>query len=382
MKLTAFFAKKTTSVLFAVIVISGLLTVSACQSTQFLWQAARGQWQIIAERRPLQELIRHPGTPAKTAARLRYVESIRRYAAQQLHLPVEDAYADYVDLQRPYAVWNLFVTPELELTNQTWCFPIAGCVAYQGYFSEEAAKTAAQNWQQQGFDTYIGGVTAYSTLGWFDDPVLNTFLFYDPINLAALLFHELAHRQLYIPGDTAFNESWATAVEQVAVEQFLQEIKDFEPTVKVVDKLQIDSYRTRYKEHRLFVGLIQETVNKLREVYASDRNVDQKRKTKTKLMDQLRWQYQQAVAQRKISERYQNWFAYPLNNAKLSTVVNYHQWVPGLRFKIISLASDWPAFYRWSAKLAELDNTERTAQLEKLNRQALLALSPEFVNNN
>lgn len=399
MKMAAFLSVYRHKCILAALLLAFLLVLSACQSTQFLWQAARGQWQIVVSGRPLQEVISDPATSPETVSQLQFVQLLRNYAEQQLYLPVNNSYNEFVDLKRRFVVWNLFVTPELALTNETWCYPIAGCVAYQGYFDEPAALEAAQQWQQKNFDTHIGGVTAYSTLGWFDDPVLNTFLFYNPVSLAGLLFHELAHAQLYVPNDTTFNESWATAVEQEAVEQFVNDFSEpsalASPASGLADTADkhpgegntslspalISQYKAGYADRQFFVALVQETIAKLAKVYDSDATEAQKRKLKADLLTQLRQSYLQAVDEKKISNRYLNWFAAPLNNAKLSTVSNYQQWVPALRFKIRSLERNWLSFYQWSAEIAELEHTERNALLEELqlaaNQEKLAALAPD-----
>lgn len=399
MKMAAFLSAFRHKWFLAGVLLAFLLALSACQSTQFLWQAARGQWQIVASGKPLQEVISDPATAPEIVSQLQFVQLVKDYAERQLHLPTNSSYEKFVDLKRRFVVWNLFVTPELAMTNETWCYPIAGCVAYQGYFDEQAALDAAQQWQQKNFDTYIGGVTAYSTLGWFNDPVLNTFLFYNPVSLAGLLFHELAHAQLYVRNDTTFNESWATAVEQEAVEQFVNDFS--EPSTLAssdsglagnADKHTSDvraslspalvsQYKARYADRQVFVALAQETIEKLEKVYISDAAPEQKRRLKDDLLTQLRQSYQQAVVEKKISDRYQNWFTAPLNNAKLSTVSNYHKWVPALRFKIRSLDQNWPLFYAWSAEIAELEYAERNALLEDLNlaanREALAAIATD-----
>ena len=360
--------------LFTLLLLLALiLSVAACQSTQYFWQAARGQWQLVADRTPLPTLINDQATPENTVAQLEYVQTVRTYAEYKLHLPVGDAYGSYVDLKRPYVVWNLFVTPELELKNQTWCYPVAGCVAYQGYFNENMAKEAAKEWENNDYDTHIGGVAAYSTLGWFADPVLNTFLFYDQISLSALLFHELAHRQLYVRNDTAFNESWATAVEEEAIGQYLLDATDFGRAGRNISPEQVRRYRLRRSEREQFLTLVKTAVKELEIIYTGNLPNSEKRQLKSAVFTRLKYRYREAVAQKRLSLRYQHWFEGPLNNAKLSVISNYHQWVPGLRYKIRDLKRNWKAFYQWSNNLADADKKNRDKSLRELNRQATLS---------
>jgi len=366
------------------LLILSLVTTAACQSTQYLWQAALGQWHIVAASKPITELLQDTSTPEQLVSRLSFIKSARDYAERRLGLPVGDAYHDYADLERPFVVWNLVVAPELSFDNKTWCYPVAGCVTYQGYFQQADAQAAAQHWQQHGFDTHVGGVTAYSTLGWFDDPVLNTFIHYDLVSLAALLFHELAHRRLYVEDDTTFNESWATAVEQEAVEQFVADrlsatnkVRDDHSAQQasqhiLIKRDEVARYQKRFAERKVFVELVENTVNQLKQVYLGNSDDEHKRKTKAELLNQLRSQYFQAVDQQRLSLGYRNWFADGLNNARLSTVTSYHQWVPGLRWQIQQLQHEWKVFYQWSEVLAELDKADRDQALQQLNRQAKL----------
>ena len=347
-----------------------LVSLTACESTRYLWQAAEGQWEILSNREPLQEVIEHPETPPKTASQLKFIEHTREYARQHLDLPVGHAYSTFVDLQRPYVVWNLFVAPEFSLANQTWCYPIAGCVAYKGYFDKEDAYAAEKEWQQKQYDTYVGGVSAYSTLGWFDDPVLNTFLYYDKVSLAALLFHELAHRKLYVKNDTMFNESWATAVEQESVDRYLAYIQKQENHQSAPTAQQVQRYQSRFKERSIFVSLVKETLSDLRNLYKTEDSLKIKRDKKEELINKLRANYAKAVADKLISNRYSRWFNSEINNAKLSTVASYHSWVPGLRYKIRELNRNLPEFYSWSVSIAALPKTERDELLRRLNKLA------------
>ncbi len=358
------------------------LLLAGCQSSGYVWQAIKGQWEILSQRQPINQLVNDDQTPEKLKEKLRYVLEIREFAEEQLGLPVEQAYSEYADLHRPYVVWNLFVAQELEMKSQSWCYPVAGCVAYQGYFDQMDAEAARLIWEQDNFDTYVGGVSAYSTLGWFDDPVLNTFIGYDRIALAALLFHELAHRKLYIKNDTTFNESWATAVEQEAVQYFVSYqsstfgSKEQSHSFQISASEEIQQYQRRFRERQLFVNMIQATVQDLKELYALPLSEEVKRQGKAGILNQLRQRYHEAVANEEISNTYAEWINSPLNNAKLMTVVSYHQWVPGLRYKLQTLKGDFSRFYDWSRTLEELTKAERTSVLEGLNKQSEKTSSP------
>ena len=189
-----------------------LVLLTGCSSLGYYAQLAGGQWQLLQARQPVAELLADPRQPAELRRRLQRAQAARDFASTRLALPDNRSYRLYADLARPYVVWNLFATPEFSLEPVTHCFPIAGCVAYRGYFDEQRARGAAALLRVQGLDTEVAGVAAYSTLGWFDDPLLGGMLAWNDERLAGLIFHELAHQRLYLPGDTAFNESFARFV--------------------------------------------------------------------------------------------------------------------------------------------------------------------------
>ena len=188
----------------------------------YLMQAAMGQLEIVRKREPIAEVIARPSTPAPLRTRLEYVSSAREFASNELGLPDNKSYRSYADLERPYVVWNVFATDEFSVEPRRWCFPIAGCVVYRGYFNETRAENYARKLRFDGEDTNVGGVAAYSTLGHFDDPILNTMLVWNDVQLAGTLFHELAHQVVYVPGESEFNEAFATVVEEAGLERWLK----------------------------------------------------------------------------------------------------------------------------------------------------------------
>ncbi len=199
-----------------------LIVLTGCSSLGYYAQLGEGQWQLLQARQPVAELLADPQQPAALRQRLQLAQEARAFASARLGLPDNRSYRLYANLKRPYVVWNLFATAEFSLQPLTHCFPIAGCVAYRGYFDEQRARGAAALLRVQGLDTEVAGVEAYSTLGWFDDPLLNSMLAWSDARVAALIFHELAHQRLYLPGDTAFNESFARFVEEEGLRQWRQ----------------------------------------------------------------------------------------------------------------------------------------------------------------
>jgi predicted aminopeptidase len=198
-----------------------LLLTTGCESLSYYSQAIRGQLGVMSASRPLEAWLADPETPAELRSRLQAALSIREFASRRLALPQNGSYSSYADLGRPFVVWNVYAAPRFAVEPKQECFPFTGCVSYRGFFSEEDARRQAARLREEGYDVYLGGVPAYSTLGWFDDPLLSTFIQYPDVQLARLMFHELAHQRVYVKGDTAFNESFAVTVEEEGVKRWL-----------------------------------------------------------------------------------------------------------------------------------------------------------------
>lgn len=272
-----------------------------------------------------------------------------------MQLPVKNQYSDYIDLKRDFVVWNVFVAPELSLQAKTWCYPIVGCASYRGYFSESGARTYAEGMSAQGFDTHVGGVAAYSTLGWLNDPVLNTFVFRREPKLAELIFHELAHQLLYVPGDTAFNESFATTVAREGVRRWL---------LRQGDAQRYGAYQQTVQEQEDFVRLLSRYRDLLESVYASGSSDTGKRHRKAELITRLRQDYGSLERDSGGELPYAGWMAGPINNAKLNSVALYHDLVPGLENMLAEEGHQMSAFYSRCRELADLSPEMRLSSLE------------------
>ncbi|MCG8534025.1 MAG: aminopeptidase [Pseudomonadales bacterium] len=329
------------------------LALSACD-LPYYWQAAQGQLSLVNQRQSIDEIIAAPSTPDSLKAKLRYLLRAREFALQQLDMPENKSYLTYVDLGRDHVVWNVFATHELSMANQTWCYPIAGCVSYRGYFSENDAKRFANDLAQQGYDTYVGGVGAYSTLGWFEDSVLNTFISRSDTALAALLFHELAHQTLYVKNDTQFNESYASAVEQILLQQWLMQSPD-----------QWQAYLTGKARHDAFSKMVIQNKHQRETLFESNLPDEQKRAQKSRLQRSLMEEYQQFKHDWQF-DGYDNWFAKGLNNAQLSTVATYNELLPGFLALYGKSEQNLHNFIQASVALSQKDKTERHQQLKQL----------------
>jgi predicted aminopeptidase len=317
------------------------LVLSGCQSVYYYGQAIDGQLRILMGREPIAKILDDPEASEKLKIRLSLILEIREFAQNQLYLPVKQNYLSYVELQRSYVVWNVIAAPEFSLAPKTWCYPIVGCVAYRGYFSEKDAQSYAGSLQKKNYDIYVGGVTAYSTLGWFDDPVLSTIIRLTDTQSAALIYHELAHH---------FNESFATAVEQEGVRRWLRVRRD--PQI-------YDAYLQNYRQHRQFVELIMKYRRQFESLYQSKKTESEKRDQKAKLYYQLKRDHDILKQQWEGISRYDYWFNQPLNNAQMVSVLTYQDLVPAFVRLLNQKNGDIKQFYSACQKLGKMSKTDR-----------------------
>jgi len=260
-----------------------------------------------------------------------------------------------VDLQRPYVLWNVFAAPELSLTPKTWCYPFAGCAAYRGYFNEKYARQYADRLNKQGYDVYVGGVTAYSTLGWFDDPVLNTIIALSEARTAALIFHELAHQILYVKDDTAFNESFATLVEQEGLRRW-QHAYGSERIYS--------EYLRRHHRQEQFVQLIMHYRQRLELLYQTELAPTEKRVRKTTIFSELRNEFNYMKTHQVELSVYDAWMNNSLNNAKISSVVAYHDFLSAFQKILTQNMGKMNKFFYACQQLAQKNKFERHQILE------------------
>lgn len=330
------------------------LLLGGCSTIDYYAHLGQGQWQLLHARESVQRILEDPTTDPNLAKRLVLSQQARDFASTQLQLPENRSYRLYADLGRPFVVWNLFATPEFSLEPELHCFPIAGCVAYRGYYQQGRARGAAALMRQQGLDTYIGGVEAYSTLGWFDDPLLNTMLRWSDERFIAVIFHELAHQQYYLPGDTAFNESFATFVEHEGLRQWHASRGETPPA-------------SDDRQRQQFIELVLTSRERLQQLYASDLPEQAMRAAKQAEFDRLRRDYRTLRQHEWGGQgRYDAWIESPLNNAKLLPFGLYDQWVPAFAALFEHEARNWPAFYAAVAVLGRLPEADRRAKLESL----------------
>jgi predicted aminopeptidase len=346
----------------AALLLLSLSTLAGCALPYYM-HAAAGQVRLLRQRVPIEEVVADAATDDETRERLVRVTELRRFASTALELPENDSYTTYVDLGRDYVVWNVVAADEFSVEPVTWCFPVAGCVAYRGYFAVERAQAFAEKLEQRGFDTFVGGSPAYSTLGHFDDPVLNTMLARGDTEIAAMLFHELAHQRVYVKDDTELSESFATAVEQYAVERWLTDrgLHD-----------ELDDYRARLARQDDFSKLIARQRERLTAIFRRDVEPMTMRRDKTEAYAEMRLEYEALKQEWAGASDYDGWFDGDFNNARLVALTSYQRWVPGLKDQISRLGA--AAFYAEIENLAELEPEQRLARLESWNASVVAAL--------
>lgn len=338
--------------------VLALVLLNGCTSMSYYGQLAEGQWELLRARTSVASLVEDPGTDSRLRERLLHAEQARAFASAQLQLPDNRSYRVYADLGRPFVVWNVFATPALSLDPQTHCFPIAGCVAYRGYYRQGDARGAAALLRQQGLDVYVGGVEAYSTLGWFDDPILAAMLEWGDERLASLIFHELAHQRYYVQDDTEFNESFATFVEQEGARQW-RDARGLPPPTDA-------SLRQRDQ----FIRLVLASRERLKAIYAAALDEAGKREAKQAEFERLRREYRQLRSSEWGGDgRYDAWINAPLNNAKLLPFGLYDQWVPAFAALFARVERDWARFYKEVERLGGLPVAQRRAELRELAEQ-------------
>ncbi len=345
------------------------LLATGCANFGYYSQAVTGQLDILARTRTIAELLDDspvPGAePYATArplappvkARLATLLRVRDFATQALALPDNNSYRVYADLggvDRAYVAWNVVATPEFSFTPKEWCFPIAGCVPYRGYFSRQRALKFASELRDARLDVRVAGIAAYSTLGWFSDPVFSTQLRRSDADIAALIFHELAHQKLYLQGDTAFNESFATAVEIEGTRRWLTQGSD---------RAALENYLLDRTRHAQFVDLLLKYRTRLESLYALPQPEGRMRSEKAHYYEALRTEYANLRAQWGGYGGFDSWFTQDLNNAHLASVGLYHQYVPAFQALLASVHGDLPAFYRLARAISRLPAAERAARL-------------------
>ena len=350
----------------AVLVVTVVCLSTGCSNLGYYAQSVGGHLQLLGAARPVTDWLADPATPEGLKSTLVRSQQIRDYAVAELRLPDNASYRRYADLKRPAAVWNVVAAPETGLALKTWCFPVVGCVAYRGYYHRDEADAYASQLRAQGLDVAVYGVPAYSTLGripgaYFADPLLNTFIGWPEGELARLIFHELSHQVAFAPGDTEFNESFATAVERRGSQRWLAERAD--ATAREAFAL----LEERRADFRAITRACREDLSAL---YASPISDEEKRQGKAALLERLRAEHAALKAGRWHGfAGYDAWFA-GANNASLGVLAAYTELAPQFERLLERQGGDLPRFYREVQRLAALpmDDRRRALADESLRR--------------
>ncbi|MBU4527708.1 MAG: aminopeptidase [Hoeflea sp.] len=340
----------------SILLIALAAALAGCTGAGYYAESLNGHLRIMAARQDVAGLVADPGTPAELKARMESASAIRQFASDALDLPDNRSYRSYVDLGRDYVTIAVYAAPEFALAPVAKCFPVYGCVPYQAFFSLDNARKAATALQAQGLDVHVSGVTAYSTLGWTSDPLLSTMFRGGEASLAALVFHELAHSQVYVQDDSAFNEGFATAVETSGVRKWLSAAGDAEGLSRY------EAGRARMAD---FLGLIAEARRELNAVYGGPGTEAQKRAEKAAAIERLRQRYRQMRDRRWNGySGYDAWFAAPINNARLAATSVYNDLVPDFLRLFELCGGDYRRFYAEVARIGGLDRENRAGALE------------------
>ncbi len=346
--------------LLIVVVTITLLALQGCGSVSYYTQSINGHLKLVSAGQAVDKLIDDPTRAPDLREQLKLARDIRQFAIDTLNLPDNNSYRNYVDTHRQFVTWAVFAAPKLSLNVRTWCFPVAGCVPYRGYFSQEKALEFADGLRDEGLDVYVGGVPAYSTLGWFNDPLLNTMFLRGEPYLAGVVFHELSHQQVYVPNDTAFNEAFATAVEHSGTVAWLKHRND---------RAAQREYLASQKRNDDFLALIANGRKELGRIYASQMSDGDKLKAKAAAIEKLRARYRQVKTQRwRGYSGYDLWFSEPINNAKLATVAVYNDLLPAFSRLLKTCHDNYDRFYNTVQRIARLDPQQRLETLNSIAR--------------
>lgn len=368
MRMNWLFGKRRLLIVLSLLLVVGF-AFTGCQTVSYYTQAVRGHCQVLSRRQSCEKLIADPNTPAELTAKLKLAREIGEFAQSELKLPVNGHYQRYADVGRRFVVWNVTASPEFSLESRTWWYPVVGSLDYRGYFSEASAQRYAERLARKASDTYVAGVEAYSTLGWFRDPLLNTFLHHPEAALAEILFHELAHQRVFASGDTDFNEAFATVVGQEGARRWLMSQGD----VAVAE-----AYTASLNRNAEFVQLVTRARNQLAALYGDEYTPlgtfkasqqppaisrEHLRREKHRIQDELRSQYQKLKVEWGGYAGYDEWFAGGLNNAQLNSVATYYDLVPAFERLLAARNGDLEQFYAEVGKLAKLRKAERHRRL-------------------
>ncbi len=335
--------------------IAIIALLSGCADLGYYWHSVNGHLKLMSQRVDIEDLLADQALAADLRERLTLVGEIRLFAVDRLALPDNASYASFVQLDKPYVLQNLFAATEFSTQLHSWCYPIVGCTSYRGYYDEARLQRYIDSLEKTGLEVYVGQVSAYSTLGWFDDPVLSSFIDWPEYRLAGLLFHELVHQRIYIDDDSEFNESLASAVQQAGTILWLQARQQ---------SVQLAGYQLWLNYRREVMQLIASTRGELNQLYAQPIGDDQKRLQKRVIFARAVKTHAAIAQARGIADGYSDWFASEMNNAKMGSVSVYNARLPAFLKMIEFYQGDFAAFFVYVEQLGELPRMARDLCLD------------------
>ena len=334
--------------------VGALAGAGGCSTLGYYAQAIGGQFELARSSQPVQSVLADSETPESLRERLVLARRLVEFSRSELGFAAGDSYRRYVSLERPFVVWNLFAAPALSLVGRRWCYPVVGCVPYRGYFDEQAARRAAARLAGAGYETHVAGVPAYSSLGWFDDPLLSTFIDWPEPRFVELLVHELAHRRVWVAGDAAFNESFAEfAGEEGARRWYAHNGR----------KAEHDAYRSAGDDWRRLRALLLETRSHLDALYRSDASDAQRQQEKVRVLDAFRRCYRDHRSQ--FGGGSFDRVVQQVNNAYLFALASYADYGPAMA-ALSEQSGRWTDFLHRIDALRDLDAEPRRQALEAL----------------
>ena len=331
--------------------------LQGCSSLGYYWEKIQGHVEIINKEQPVQDVIDSPETSSILRERLVNTQAARNFASEVLKLPDNDSYRNYVDIGRDYVVWTVVATQPYSIKPKEWCFMVVGCLSYRGYFSKKSAEEFAEELKKQNMDVYVSGIKAYSTLGWFDDPLLSTMLYQSEAYRVGIIFHELAHQKLYIENDTASNEAFASTVELEGVKAWFSQANK---------KHEYKKYLISKQRDADFKKILKQTRGQLNTLYTSGLPTGAIQKEKENIFAQMQDSYNNFKRRWNDYKGYDKWMAKKLNNAHLALVATYNDRIPAFQKIFKDSDNDYVLFYKKVEALMSLEKQERNLEFDKM----------------
>jgi len=332
------------------------LNASGCSSFGYYMDLMAGHSELLEQREAVSEILLKKETTVKLRNLLEKSQEIREFSVKELKLPDNDSYRMYADLKRRYAVWNVVAAEEFSIDPKKWCFLFVGCLSYRGYFSKEDAQAYADELKKEGYDVFLAGANAYSTLGWFDDPLLNTMMYKSEARRAGIIFHELAHQVVYIDDDSAFNEAFATTVEEEGIRRWF---------IKNNQISQYQEYLVNKKRDEELNALLQKTRVQLGALYKKPMRSKEKKDAKANIFTAMKLEYQKLKSSWNGYDAYDEWMSQDLNNAHLLLIATYNELLPSFKAMLKNEQNNLQQFYIAAERLGQMNKKDRKVYLQQ-----------------